>query len=424
MDKDLKNNLIRTILEQSGITDEELKQEFLDKYIDSDIKLKDIDRNLEYYIKKDKKKKEKVKNNNVTPSKVNEVNKALKYTMYKYNHLSIKVKEDITVKLIDNKKYGTNGVYHVLVNNKDKAYLKSSKVKYIDDIDASLSQIGSIFDIDMAKIYRVEDSHGGCGILSYDIKNKKDARYVSLHDAYTEYYKRYNEGKIYNLKWIMELLSLPKSSKENPLDREDYIKVVIDMGINILRDHFNVSEENIKKLKKQYLRILVFDYVTNQKDRSLGNVNLIFENDQVSFAPLYDNGCVYNEDIGDENIYLLDHICDREKFIKTIFTYYYDDIKEDVKFYLNKKNYMEKVSDILKNNLNETNYKWYYSKVYKNIDHVIFLNRYYEEQPTTKVHEYKPVDLRLQYGYVKTFSLLLTSLLVLLIIVIVLGVFV
>lgn len=423
MDKELKNNIIRTILEQSGITDEDLKQEFLNKYIDSDVKLKDIDRNLEYFIKKDqKKKKQKLDNKNIEEKKVEINDKKNKYMLYKYNNLSIKAKENITIDLLENKKYGTNDVYHVLVNKKDKAYLKSSKHKYIDDIDVSISQFADVFDVDVTKIYRIEDSNGGTGIISYDIETNDNIKYISLRDAYLEYYQEYNKGKIYNLKWIVELLSLPKTSKDNPLTKIEDVRVVIESGINILKDQFNISEENLKELKKEYLKILLFDFATNQTDRSLNNVNLMFDGNNISFAPLYDNGCVYNKELGDNNIYLLDHICTREAFINAIFKYYFDEIENSVKLYLNKKNYIEKIQDILKNNLNEENYKWYYKKINNNIDYIIKLFSQHEEE-IVKINEYEPVDLRLQYGYVKTFSLLLSSLLFLLIIIIIVGFF-
>ena len=414
MNQEMKNNIIRSILENSGITDDDLRKEFLDKYIDSDIKLKDIERNLDYYIKKDRKKskKGKVFKDSVKVPRVDKI----KYTMYKYNNLSIKTKEEVSISLLENKRYGTSGVYHVLVNGKDRAYLKTSPEKYIDDIDVSISQFGKIFDIEVAKINRVVDNNGGLGILSYDIKKNKQNKYVSLYDAYHDYYSKYKRGEIKNLKWVMELLSLPKTSKDSPLTREDYIKIVIDMGLNILRDQFDVDEIKMKELKKQYLKILVFDYITNQTDRSLGNVNLVVDGDSISFAELYDNGCVFNNDIGDGNIYLLDHICSRESFINAIFKYYYNDIEEYLKIYLNKKNYIEKIDDILKNNLNEDNYKWYFNKVNTNIDKVIELYERYSEKEEIVIEKMRPVDLRLQYGYVKTFSLLLSMLFVLLII--------
>ena len=181
----MKNNIIRSILENSGITDNDLHKEFLDKYIDSDIKLKDIERNLDYYIKKDRKKskKGKVFKDSIKVPRVDKI----KYTMYKYNNLSIKTKEEVSISLLENKRYGTSGVYHVLVNGKDRAYLKTSPEKYIDDIDVSISQFGKIFDIEVAKINRVIDNNGGLGILSYDIKKNKQNKYESLYDADHDY---------------------------------------------------------------------------------------------------------------------------------------------------------------------------------------------------------------------------------------------
>ena len=46
--------------------------------------------------------------------------KAVFFCLDKYNNLSIKAKENITIDLLENKKYGTNDVYHVLVNKKDR----------------------------------------------------------------------------------------------------------------------------------------------------------------------------------------------------------------------------------------------------------------------------------------------------------------
>ena len=422
MDRKTKNNIIRAILDGSGIADDDLKQEFLDKYIDKDIRLKDIERNLDYFIKKDKKKKK--KNKTVEQDFNLPLVDKIKYSIYKYNELSIRTKEEIDIKLLDEKTYGTNGVRHVLVNDKDRAYLKTSKEKYVDDIDVSISQFAKIFDIGIADIYRIEDSNGGIGILSYDIRKDDSKDYISLYDAYHDYYSKYKNGYIINLNWVMELLSLPNSSKDNPLIREDHIRIVIDMALNILKDQLNVDEFHIKELRKQYLNILLFDYVTNQSDRSLNNINLVRDGDNISFADLYDNGCVYNEAIGNNNICLLDHICDRDSLIKAIFKYYYSDIENSVKKYLNKKDYIERIDDILKNNLSEDNYKWYFNKINKNIDKVIDLYNNHNEQEDIVVSDAVPVDLSLQYGYVKTFSLLLSSLLALLFIVIIIQFFI
>ena len=346
----------------------------------------------------------------------------IKYLVYKYSDGPLK-KEAVNIKLLDNRKYGTTGAYHVLVDDKDKAYLKTSKSKYVDDIDISISQFAKYFNIDVTDIYRLEDINGGLGILSYDIRNDDNKRYISLYDAYYNYYSKYKRGEISNLSWAVELLSLPNSSKDNPLKREDYIKIVIDMAINILKDQFNIDDSNIIKLKKQYLRILLFDYFTNQADRSLGNINLVMDDNDVSFAALYDNGCVYNKDIGDNNIFLLDHICDRDSFIRTIFKYYYSDIEDDLKVYLDDSGYIANIESILKSNLSDSNYNWYYKKIVNNIKRLKELYNEHEEE-LSEVKNNDLVDLSLQYGYVKTFSLLLSTLLVLLVIVILIQIFV
>lgn len=392
---DTRNQIINFMVDRSGITDEKVKEELLATYLNSDIDLQLIADELEKY------KKHKVSNK----SKV--------YKLHKSNGTT----QDINIQLLEKNKYGTSGVYHVLVDNKDKAYFKSSAIKYIDDVDLSISEISNIFHVKVAKIYRVSNEDGRSGILSYDIKTIEDASYRSLGDVYREYYSKYKAGKVTNLKWITELLSLPKTSKDKPLVREDYIKVVIDMGINILKDHMNLSDKQLKKIKKDYINILLFDYITNQADRSLDNINLVFDEDKVSFAPLYDNGNVYNEEIGVGNTCLLDYICSRQAVLKTLFKYYYDEISENIDRYRNKDEYMDRVEKVIKKNLNEKNSAWYLNLFYRNVEQVILLYKQQKELKSNKVVK-EEVNLSLQYGYVKAFSLLLSMLLVLLFIVI------
>ena len=355
-------------------------------------------------------------------SNVKRSNNITEYFIYNSNDASGKSK--VNIKLLDNNRYGTSNAYYVLINNRDKAYLKTSKNKYVDDIDVSISQFGSLFGIDITKICKMEDSNSGTGILSYDIKTDTKKQYLSLYDAYFSYYLKYKQGQIRNLKWITELLSLPKGSKEKPLNREEDIKVVIDMAINILKDELNIDDKRIDEVRKQYFRILLFDYFTNQTDRSLGNINLVLDKDKIYFAPLYDNGYVYNEEIGVDNIVLLDYICSRETFIKTMFKYYFRDIKDDIKLYLDKDTYMNKVNNILKINLNKSNYNWYFNIINNNADRIISLYNQYKDIDVEVSEKNTFVDLRLQYGYVRIFSVLLSTLFVLLIIVILLRIFI
>lgn len=387
-----KNDIIKFMLDESSITDKKIKEEFLNRYLNSDIDLRFIQHDLE-----------KLEGN-------------IKLKTYKIFGTSGKL-QNIKIDLLEEKKYGTSGVYHVLVNNKYKAYLKSSPIKYVDDIDLSISEISKYFHVEVAKVFRVVDSNNRKGILSFDIRTKEDVDYVSLSDVYLDYYRDYKAGLITNLKYITELLSLPKTTKEAPLVREDYIKIVIDMGINILKDYFGLSDEQMKSIKKDYINILLFDYITNQTDRSLENINLEFYGDKVSFAPLYDNGCVYNEEIGKNNICLLDFICNRQAVIKTLFKYYYKEISENISLYLNRDNYISNIERVIKKNLSEKNAKWYLSLLNRNINQLVLLNNRYNKRLAKKETSVN-VDLSLQFGYVKTFSLLVSLLLVLLFIVI------
>ena len=396
MEKQTKNDIIYSMVDDYGLSGS-VREQFLDRFLDSDVDLVEIDNALAKYKEE------------------------FQYTMYKWDNGKTE-EESISIQVIDDKKYGTSGVYHVLVNNDRKAYLKSSPKTYVDDVDVCISKLGKVFGVDTAEINKVVDVSGGQGILSFDIKTNDNAKYVSLNEAFVDYYKEYSKGRIKNLKWITELLSLPDSSKDEPFTREDYIKTVIDMGINILQDYFELPDEQVDKLSKQYVNILLFDYVTNQSDRSLDNVNLVFNGNEVDFAPLYDSGRVYDEKIGKENIFLLDHVCNRQAVIKTLFKYYYDDIKDNIDMYVHKDECIDEINSILKDNLSDKNFSWYYRLINKNLDQVTMLNnRYSVVKKKAKVAI--PMEVALQYGYVKTFSVLLSSLLALLLIVVLLTMY-
>ena len=108
------------------------------------------------------------------------------------------------------------------------------------------------------------------GCLSYNI-NKQMEEAVSL---ITKKYPKYNEKTLY--------------------DEQNKIYYSIKMILNSL---------NNKRLEKEFLKVLIFDYIIGNTDRHSNNWAIIRKEDNdIEIAPLYDNGSalyayIYEEDI-------------------------------------------------------------------------------------------------------------------------------
>lgn len=74
-----------------------------------------------------------------------------------------------------------------------------------------------------------------------------------------------------------------------------------------------------EKIKNDLLKMALFDYMVNQRDRHIFNVTFIKEGDEISLAPLYDNGAAFMLNYGEKK---MDNLAEQLKRSKNVSNYF------------------------------------------------------------------------------------------------------
>ena len=134
---------------------------------------------------------------------------------------------------------------------------------------------------------------------------------------------------------------MTKSSKNTPLDNNEDIKKVIDLGLNSIFDKLEIERkiplenETKKNIRKNYIRMILFDYIVNRKYRNYdysiitktdNNNNQTWENSY--FAPISVSINISKENSVPNNMYMINNkYIKKEKILPTLYEYYYKDNK-------------------------------------------------------------------------------------------------
>lgn len=119
-------------------------------------------------------------------------------------------------------------------------------------------ELAKLMDIPCAE-YRLEDSDSGLLCVSKWFFDEK-------------------KEKFYSANKLLRILEL---------NREDLYHTFIKYAPNVEQDLNNM---------------IVFDYIVNNTDRHLKNFGFLIENENISFAPIYDNGLALGSHLDDEEI--------------------------------------------------------------------------------------------------------------------------
>lgn len=373
MDQELKSITIKSLIENLAIDNKFLTLKdivFLkNKFMNSNRKLKDIEKQIKYEISKLEKKyfqKQKQEQKEESKEKTSQNQQSLvdsprEYVLYSYESRGITSSKKVVIEKTHIGEEDLNRPMHVLVNNHIKGYLKMKDNNLVDDADLAISQIGKLLNVFVTDIYRIEDNKHNQGILSVDIMNEDTLESKTIGSIINKHY-----GKVLNQdhysSWVKELMSLPDSGKETPLQDELSLKTLIELGFTIIFEEYpNMSDKEKKSYKQNYFKMLVFDFLTNQLDRNSENFGiLILKDKRIQFAPLYDNGCVVDyEHLNENSARFMMKICDKKAFIQVLFKYYFDEIKDFIEKMIGSKEIQAKIENIIDVYLDENDALWY-----------------------------------------------------------------
>ena len=379
MDKVLKQTTIKSLIDNIVINNKFLKIEDIEalkkKFISSDKKLKDIENQINYEVSKLEKKynkslkQEKAKSKaEIKDNKKSVDEDIVEYTMYTYQKEGVSSSKKVKIEKMHLGDDDYTKPVHVTVNDSIKGYLKLNSSNLVDSVDLALSVMGKYLGVNVTGIYKVEDNKKNTGILSIDIFNDKIKDNKTIGAIINKNYAKSLTNDYYS-GWVKELISLPESDKDHVIEDEMSLKTLIDLGYNIVFEEYDMTEEEKSKFKKDYLNMIIFDFITNQMDRNSENVGIIVDKkDKVSLAPLYDNGCVIDEEhLNKNSTRFLMKIVNREKLIKVLIKYYMDEVKDFVYKFINNKEVNNNIMNIINTYLTEKDSVWYSGIVDLNI---------------------------------------------------------
>ena len=274
----------------------------------------------------------------------------------------------IKFNVIHNSAYKLNNAVEIAIESKSKefdvttgeeyftesiyqAFMKSSTDSYKDDLDIINSEIADLLDISATKVYRVETNTNMNGIVNINTKTKEENQ-VNLDSLVNSLIKLVKEKNVTLTSWLKDYFSLPKTDANLLLNSEKDIVSVIEMTVNTLNVLFKLSNDELEKLRKDYIKMIFFDLLSNNVNRSFNTYSVITTSNMkfLRLSPIYD----YNNDLDNNSYYLLNNqYIDKNAIISCLYHKYYHYIKTISKGLTdNHSLYMESIYLIIENNIN------------------------------------------------------------------------
>lgn len=266
-------------------------------------------------------------------------------SQYKLNN-AVEVAIESTTKEFDintGKEVYTEAIY--------QAFMKSSSDSYKDDLDIINSEIAELLDINASKVYRVETNNNLFGIVNINTKDKDETQ-ISVDSLVNNLIKLIKEKNITLTSWLKDYFSLPKTDANLLLNSEKDVVSVVEMTINTLGILFRLSNDDLERLRKDYLKMIFFDLISNNTNRSFNTYSVLATKDMkfIKLAPIYD----YNNDLDNNSYYVLNNqYIDKNAMMSCLYHKYYYYIKTLSKGISDNYNlYMESINLIIDNNIN------------------------------------------------------------------------
>ena len=279
------------------------------------------------------------------------------------------VKKDlIKFDVIHNSTYKLNNAVEVAIESKTKefdittgkeyyiesiyqAFMKSSADSYKDDLDVINSEIAELIDVSASKVYRVETDNNLFGVVNINNK-EKDQNQINMDSLVNNLIKLVKEKNVTLTSWLKNYFSLPKTDSNLLLNSEDDVVSVIEMTINTLSVLFRLKNDELENLRKDYIKMIFFDLISNNVDRSFNTYSVLATKEMkfVKLSSIYD----YNNDLDNNSYYILNnHYIDKNAVMSCLYHKYYHYIKNVSKGLSDNYGlYMESINLIIDNNIN------------------------------------------------------------------------
>lgn len=242
----------------------------------------------------------------------------------------------------------SDGSHLVQLNQTVFGVFKSNSLNpetsYIDDYDIIKSDIAELFDIDHEQSRRIVTESANVGIFttlnySKDIETRISATTVINHIV--EYI---NKGIIVgtDAEWLTKVLQYPTGTKGNGIKDATQIDDIIKLGMYSLVKEIEIQtgvqlDPAIKRaIEKNYIRMILFDYIINRKYRGLDYylISKINEHKKPVWIDGYlspisvSNSPAKDELVGDNEYVINNKLIDRNALIQVLFSKYFREIRK------------------------------------------------------------------------------------------------
>lgn len=280
----------------------------------------------------------------------------------------IRTEEPVTMEVFNNFNDGSKLVQiNKSVFGVYKENSKNPETSYIDDYDIIKSDIAELFDVDHEETKRIVNENDNIGVFTLLNYSKDIETRVSATTMLNNIVHYINNGQISeeDSLWISETLRLPDTTIGNSIKDKTQIERIIEFGIISLRKNIELQsgipmdERSIDALRKNYIRMILFDYLVGRNYRGLDYYLIVTTNEQgniiwkdARFSPVSVSNNIEKDKLVGPNEYQLNgKLLDKTTLLQVLFDKYYKEIKKMAEA-LNdaKRLYKDAISRIIYNN--------------------------------------------------------------------------
>lgn len=257
----------------------------------------------------------------------------------------IREEEPVSIEVFNN---FSDGSQLVELNNTVFGIYKSNSLDentmYIDDYDIIKADIAELLDIDHEDSRRIVTEDQNLGVVTLLNYSKDIETRISATAVINDIVDYINNGQISqeNSLWISNTLRIPATAKGNAIKDPKQIESLINLGMFSLvtdiekKSGIPMEDKAKKALKKNYIRMILFDYLIGRKYRGLDYYLVCPMNQQsqpiwkdARFAPIsISNSLEKDNMVGDNEYFINNRLVDKKVLINVLFTSFHYEIKK------------------------------------------------------------------------------------------------
>lgn len=320
----------------------------------------------------------------------------------------IRKEEPITIDVINSFKDGSQLVQ---LNKSVLGVYKTNGLKpelmYIDDYDIIKGDIAELLDIDHEETKRIVTEEQNVGVFTLLNYSKNIETRISATTVLNHIIQHTNSGVIAEeeCSWIKKVMQYPAVSKGNGIIDKEQINDIINLGIYSLTKEIelqkglSLDDKTKDALKKNYLRMILFDYIIGRKYRGLDYYLISKMNEQgkpewidAYLSPISISNSVEKDELVADNEYIINNkLVNKEVLLEVLFEQHFSEIRKMTEAINDAlKLYKDAISRIAYNNTSLEKARLIEETIIKNLEKIAKMQTKIEEnldkeQKTNKV---------------------------------------